>query len=397
MYLDVPTLTVAGGFVALLSSILIAGVWTQIPRAPALLWWAVATFLDAVGTILVAIGDTTNTPSVLIAGIGFFVASPAFAWGGARVFSGRSVPVSALVAGLGFWLAVGIIPIPDQRLWATIAGFIPTVVYLSAAIVELLHGRQENYPARWVLVAMFGIHITTFVGGIADALTGRWIGDGLPPLNTWFGIINFESLLYSIGTAVFMVLLAKERHEQEYIIASRTDSLTGIANRGALMEGGERQLKRCQQDGMSFSLIMFDLDHFKHVNDTYGHASGDAVLRAFADTCLAIVRPSDLLGRYGGEEFVVILPRATIEAAYVIADRIRNAFALARIATPGGEVKCTVSAGTAGAGSAAVTLEQIIQVADSCLYQAKALGRNRVERPVKTDEEHSFANVIRVA
>lgn len=397
MHLDTLTLTVAGGFVALLSSVLIAGAWTQIPRAPALLWWAAATFLDAVGIILVAVGGATGTVPALIAGIGFFVASPAFVWAGARIFAGRRVPITILAAGLVVWLALGVAPVPERQLWSMLVGFVAPVVYLSAAIAELLRGRREGYPARWVLVALLGVHIAVIVGGIVDALTGQLVEGALPSLGTWFGVINFESLLYSIASAVFMIVLAKERHEQEYVAASRRDSLTGVANRGALLESGERLLKRCLQEGMSFSLIMFDLDHFKRVNDTYGHAAGDAVLREFAATCLAILRPTDLFGRYGGEEFVVVLPRATIEAAYVIADRIRNAFSIKPIAVGGAEIRCTVSAGVASAGSQAMTLEDNINVADTCLYRAKELGRNRVERPAKAAPEPSGANVIRVA
>jgi diguanylate cyclase (GGDEF)-like protein len=194
-----------------------------------------------------------------------------------------------------------------------------------------------------------------------------------------------------------MIVLAKERHEQEYVTASRRDSLTGIANRGALLDGGERLLRRCRQEGMSFSLVMFDLDHFKRVNDTHGHAAGDAVLRAFAESCLAIIRPNDLFGRYGGEEFVVVLPHATIEAAYVMADRIRNAFATAPVGIAGIDLRCTASAGVASATSDSMSLEDIIKTADACLYEAKAHGRNRVERPAKASAEPGGTNVIRVA
>ncbi len=91
--------------------------------------------------------------------------------------------------------------------------------------------------------------------------------------------------------------------------------MTGTANRGAFLEGAQRLLQRAQSDGTSFSLIMFDLDEFKSVNDTFGHDVGDAVIRVFVQTARSMLRPSDLIGRYGGEEFVVALPKATVEAA----------------------------------------------------------------------------------
>ena len=87
--------------------------------------------------------------------------------------------------------------------------------------------------------------------------------------------------------------------------AARRDSLTGIANHGALLDGARRLFTRCRKDGAPFSLIMFDLDHFKNVNDRHGHRAGDAILRAFADTVRGLLRPNDLFGRYGGEEFTV--------------------------------------------------------------------------------------------
>jgi diguanylate cyclase (GGDEF)-like protein len=396
MQLDVLTLTVAGAFVALLSSLLIAVVASHLRNSPALWWWAGGTFLVAFGVGLLAI--SLHAPLLALVGAGALVISPALLWAGARRFGERRVPLLPLAAGPLVWLAVGLMPVADREYYGILTSFVVTPIYLLAAIFELWKNPRSILPARRGLTLMFGLHILTFLGGILDSLDGRVIAGSLPALNTWFGIINFEGLLFSVGSSLFMVLLAKEKNEQTYIAASRIDSMTGIANRGALLENGVRLLQRCQHDGRSFSLIMFDLDRFKTVNDTHGHAAGDEVIRTFTRTAQSFLRPSDFFGRYGGEEFVVALPNATVEAAYVIAERIRNAMATTPVMLSGRPAIVTVSAGVASAGSAAVTLEAILKIADDCLYRAKSAGRNRVERaPRVADETDEMAPLIRIA
>jgi diguanylate cyclase (GGDEF)-like protein len=140
---------------------------------------------------------------------------------------------------------------------------------------------------------------------------------------------------------------------------------------------------------------MFDLDRFKWINDSFGHDVGDEVLRTFADTTRSVLRPNDLFGRYGGEEFCVVLPGATIEAAYVIAERVRHKFAHASESVAGRKMNATVSAGVATAASS-TTLEAIMREADHGMYRAKSQGRNRVER-ADPNLKPSDGAVIRVA
>jgi diguanylate cyclase (GGDEF)-like protein len=143
------------------------------------------------------------------------------------------------------------------------------------------------------------------------------------------------------------------------------------------------------------TLVVFDLDRFKTVNDTYGHKTGDRVLRVFADSARKILRPNDLLGRHGGEEFALVLPAATIETGYVIAERIRVAFSAAcrQLDEP---IPVTVSAGVATIASE-TTFDALMEAADAALYQAKNLGRNRVERAGSSDAGADPPKVIRVA
>ena len=110
-------------------------------------------------------------------------------------------------------------------------------------------------------------------------------------------------------------------------MVARTDPLTGIANRAAFLENAGRVLDRCRRDSAPVSVMMFDLDRFKAINDRYGHAVGDAVIRKFCEIATAALRPNDVFGRMGGEEFAVVLPGSSIEAACARAERIRNSFA----------------------------------------------------------------------
>jgi diguanylate cyclase (GGDEF)-like protein len=161
--------------------------------------------------------------------------------------------------------------------------------------------------------------------------------------------------------------------------AAQTDALTGLFNRGALLERLERELERSRRYGRSLAVIFFDLDRFKSLNDTYGHQFGDRVLRDLARIATQTVRSIDLVGRYGGEEFVAVLPETDGAQALVVAERLRMNVARHRLDLPGGEeVRATISAGVAVFPADATTMDTLIRIADTALYAAKAGGRNQV-------------------
>jgi len=155
-------------------------------------------------------------------------------------------------------------------------------------------------------------------------------------------------------------------------------------------------LARSQRHGEPWSLVAFDLDGFKSINDTHGHATGDLILHKFGEVSRSYLRANDLIGRLGGEEFAAALPGTSPSAAYVIADRIRGAFAEACLSTDGHAVNATVSAGI-GTARGDSTLESILRAADDELYRAKKTGRNRVERADSGGSDRDRSTVIRVA
>ena len=156
-----------------------------------------------------------------------------------------------------------------------------------------------------------------------------------------------------------------------------TDPLTGVYNRRGLFQLGEFEFQRSRRINRPFSVMMFDIDHFKQVNDKYGHAAGDQVLHQVAQRCLKNSRATDLVGRYGGEEFVMLLTETNLHAAHAIAERLRLGIMKSSFHTDAGEISITLSIGVAEAGKTD-TLEALIERADAALYQAKHTGRNRV-------------------
>jgi len=158
-----------------------------------------------------------------------------------------------------------------------------------------------------------------------------------------------------------------------------TDPLTGLANRRTILEVLDRELARCRRSGGVCSVAMVDLDHFKAVNDTYGHSAGDAVLRQAASTMRATLRPYDLLGRYGGEEFVVVLPGCDAAGAGAAAERLRASMAATAIAVAEVSLRVTCSLGVAvGATENSWERDRLLSTADAALYRAKEQGRDRV-------------------
>ncbi|MGH9758048.1 MAG: GGDEF domain-containing response regulator [Candidatus Acidiferrales bacterium] len=158
------------------------------------------------------------------------------------------------------------------------------------------------------------------------------------------------------------------------------DALTGIYNRGEIIEALHRERARQARDGGSFGVIIADLDHFKRVNDTYGHAAGDAVLRETTVRMRACVRSYDFVGRYGGEEFLLVVPSSDVAGTLALAERIRQSIQSPPITTDAGEIKVTISLGVAASTHAcSFGAQELLLHADRALYRAKENGRNRVE------------------
>jgi diguanylate cyclase (GGDEF)-like protein len=175
--------------------------------------------------------------------------------------------------------------------------------------------------------------------------------------------------------------------QEQLVVASTRDSLTGVLNRGAILQALGRELARVGRKADPLGIILADLDYFKRINDKFGHLAGDAVLRESALGMKSCLRPYDFIGRYGGEEFLMILPGLGVEAVCHKAEQIRIQAARS-LPIPNGETSISLSLGVTVTDKA-VTSEQLIHAADQALYRAKEKGRNRVE----ADPEFSFAQL----
>jgi diguanylate cyclase (GGDEF)-like protein len=212
-------------------------------------------------------------------------------------------------------------------------------------------------------------------------LSGELLLPRLFEIQFFLGLLALTVLL---ATAAFTAAVARTSERQRTL--ARRETLTGCFNRRAFYELFEREADRSRRLGEGLSLLFIDLDHFKAVNDRHGHAAGDRILQQLAMRLQGVVRETDLIFRWGGEEFVVLLPHTSPDAAGALAERVR--LAVAERAFPGAEnhrpARLTVSVGTAGATEFPTTPDVLVTAADQACYRAKRGGRNRVEHAPPT-------------
>jgi diguanylate cyclase (GGDEF)-like protein len=198
------------------------------------------------------------------------------------------------------------------------------------------------------------------------------------------GVLYLGAALRSIRTFGFFLRrtyqLSFELHQawDRAHDQARTDELTGLPNRRAFVERGTAALDQARRYHRPLSLVMFDIDHFKKINDTLGHAAGDATLRAAAVVVQRTARAADVTGRIGGEEFAILLPETAALEAAILAERLRRDLAAVALTHEGHEIRFTCSFGVAECGAGTAKLDQLLDAADGALYAAKAAGRNRV-------------------
>jgi diguanylate cyclase (GGDEF)-like protein/PAS domain S-box-containing protein len=176
-----------------------------------------------------------------------------------------------------------------------------------------------------------------------------------------------------------------KRMESQLITLSRTDGLTGAYSRGYFMDKSEEVINMMRRYQRPASMMVADLDHFKTVNDNYGHHAGDLALKAFTNVCRQEIRESDILGRLGGEEFGLMLPETTIQHAQVLAERIRKAAEALEITLDDQTIRVTVSIGLVELNTDDASLDAVMRRADLAMYQAKERGRNQVVTSLKSD------------
>jgi diguanylate cyclase (GGDEF)-like protein len=393
MPLDIPTLMVMGSFVAACSGAILLGAWLGNEKTPILGLWGIGSMISAGGIALLMVGMVAHEPRLM--GLANIVLALVYGlmWKGARAFGGKSAPPP--VAFLGGLVLALVSAVPTAQIFVGHLGLLLNAAYLCAAAFAFWAARKPPLPARWPLIGFIVVHAAVLLIGAFSLFNGA--PEQVPPLESFFGVIHFETIVFSVGTATLILALVKERSEAASKLIANIDSLTGIANRAAFMSSAERILARCRHDRGPVSVIMFDLDIFKTINDTHGHAVGDAVIRKFCEVAGALIRHNDVFGRIGGEEFAVVLLGSNIESACVRADRIRLAFVESCRSINNHQVNATVSGGVATSANAETTLSRLLEQADEALYRAKTAGRNRIVAAAQPVDDPASSKIVHAA
>jgi diguanylate cyclase (GGDEF)-like protein len=369
--LDIPTLWLLAVCISVLLGTVLLISWLQQREIRALALWGAAYLMAAAAMMLRSLPLPHFMFSTELSGV-MMLAGCGMIWNGVRLFQGRKLRPLSGFAGAAIWLALSQLPSISASTNARIAcGVLVAATYTFFIAYELWRERRKSIFSRAAAFIIPAAHAAIFVMPLAM----RWFDPGRFA-NNWLTILAMETAIYGVGAAFVVLLAVKDRHLVYYRQVATTDHLTGIANRRAFLEAATKMQETQGKRGGAVTLLMFDLDHFKSVNDRFGHAMGDSVLRVFAKTAQSSMRASDVVGRLGGEEFAAIVSES-MEDTVQIAERLRAAFEVAGLLVDGIAVGSTVSIGLATSYQAQPNVDALILRADEALYKAKHGGRNR--------------------
>jgi diguanylate cyclase (GGDEF)-like protein len=372
------TLLAIAVFTPALAGCLLLLSWLQHRSVVALGVWGSGFLMSSFATTLIVIarGIIPNFWSIVV-GNALLAAAYGILWCGARKFEGKKISIVLALAGVLIWLvacSIGAVYARPEARAAAMAAI--GIGYTLLAVRELWLGRGDGVW-RWPIIVLLLGHAASIP--IHIPVAGAWKRPDPADVDLLTFMI-FESAFVSICGAYLFGGLVKDRIAARYQHASLTDPLTGVANRRGFFQMAERLLVRTRFADQPAALMMFDLDHFKAINDEFGHGAGDEVLITVCRLATAQLRPNDLFGRIGGEEFVALLPDTTHQDAVRLAERLRAAVESNSHRVGVHTVRATVSVGvvTLSNGTTA-DLAELLGAADQALYRAKDAGRNSVK------------------
>lgn len=352
--------------------------------------WRIGTLLAAGGSLLLAAQEGYPAAFILPAGNACLFLAMALYWRSARRFDGHPdspwifLPVLAGTAGIFLFAAVW----PNLGIRVLIASIAWAISLLAAAATLIRGSRHDAAVSRDVLAGImlivalfmlartlyFLLNATTYtqpdslpVNTIID--TGNWV-NAVTPL--------MVAILPVIGTTAFL-MMCSERIRGQWERAASIDYLTGLPNRLTINGTGAARFNAAHRSGANLALALIDVDHFKSINDRFGHESGDLALKHLANLLSEHCRGPNMVGRLGGEEFVALLEDADLPQAGAAAERLRNAIAQQPLLLEGKPLAMTVSIGVSAIRADDREFEDLLRRADKALYAAKSAGRNRVE------------------
>ncbi|GAC1332688.1 MAG: GGDEF domain-containing protein [Beijerinckiaceae bacterium] len=379
MYLHVPTILFLVVLITLVTGVLLLFSWCQNRSHASLAWWGSANLVSGVGAALLM--ERNVLPNILtidVAGALLLVGYGGML-GAARRFCGKSTDFRLFLAGAAMWLACCRFPAFHEFAPARVFVFSSFVAaYSWAAAFILVRGRSEPLPSRFPAAAWMTLHGLFYAARLPFCLFATSVSEAEIIQHPLFGIIALEAIVHVIALSFLQAGMEKERSERRQRLAAETDELTGAANRRSVLVRTESLLESCRDRNLDATILLLDLDHFKSINDSFGHDVGDSILKATAQTLADILRKGDVFGRIGGEEFVCCLPNASAREGRNVAERIRSAISSLCLMSSTGAVRVTASIGIACTDRAGYELSQLMKGADEALYEAKEHGRDRV-------------------
>lgn len=382
MNLDLRTMMVMISALSLLFSGLLALVGLHAGDARGVRQWALGSLCIGLGLAFSYTQlEPPANPWALVFGASLALTGTGFQFSGIQVFKtgrcNRYIPW--LLAGLAFYQNIRFSVLhPDIHARVIANSLLFFSINAASARALLVPVEQPLRTAYWftgasflIVSAMFLIRATV-VYLLPPNTYGLYVQIPLNPTSFFVGGMSQMSIVFGF------VLMLNYRLATEYQRLASTDALTGIMNRRSLELEATRLLARCARSGETLAVMMIDVDHFKSINDRYGHLVGDEVLRHLTAIAEKSIRSGDYLARYGGEEFCILLPASLEKDAWILADRLRQVFATTAIECGGESLRSTISIGIADSKHAGLEFNSLMVAADKAMYRAKQDGRNRV-------------------
>ena len=386
-------LPVALGLISLLFASVMLLVWRWIDRQAHVLCWAAAYLAATLQWLCLLRAEFAPGVFFWVAGNGFAIATISLALAGYRRRGGLGGGGGAL-PGAGFLVLAAVLWFAAVEPHAGLAaGVVPlySSALIAASVHALLWRRRPVLAAEWASAALLAFFaLVELAAGLIALAAGP---AGAPEWLARLEMLHYLTLpaAYTAVGTLMIFLVATDLSEQMKQLAI-TDQLTGVLNRRGFVDAALRAIGRARRAQQPLVLVMADLDHFKRINDTYGHGTGDRALARFAAHLAAELRQGDLVGRIGGEEFALALANTDLEAGMQVARRLCRGIDLAALEVGGARVRITASFGVALLSPSDGDVEDLMERADRGLYQAKETGRNRVCAAPPERPEPDFAS-----